>query len=269
MQATQWAPRNQTQTYQQPLLGTQQQQQPYNQYQVYSMPQQQQAQQQAQAPVQSAGHPQLDPKVQQQYMSFLHHATAAQFKPIKLYVLFNDPTSVSCIQMVRGNTDLDRQVEVVDAAPTGNRPKWLKGVPSLMDEKGQFFLGSECVMWIRYQASQSLAGVNETTGTAQISSDAPDAIDGAASLTGALGMASFVPQQLIADRDLMQTIDGNKAAQRFDQFMVTRQQMPIIAPPPGGGGQFGHSGGGGGVQPPQFPEQYQTQSVGRGGSAEK
>lgn len=107
MQSTQWTPRNQQQEKQ----------------------------------TQQSNAPALDPKIHQQYMSFLHHATAAQFKPIKLYVLFNDPTSVSCIQMVRENSDLDRQVEVVDAAPTGNRPKWLKGVPSLMDEKGQFYLG--------------------------------------------------------------------------------------------------------------------------------
>jgi transposase len=95
------------------------------------------------APTSQTAHqqPQLDPKIQQQYMAFLHHATAAQFKLIKLYVLFNDPTSVSCIQLVRANSDLDRQVEVIDAAPPGNRPNWLKGVPSLVDEKGQFFLG--------------------------------------------------------------------------------------------------------------------------------
>lgn len=98
-------------------------------------------------------------------MEFLSHATAAQFKPIKLYVIMNDPTSISCVQMVRSNTDLDRQVEVIDAAPVANRPSWLKGVPSLMNEKSQIYLGPECVMWIRYQSTQSLAGINETTGT--------------------------------------------------------------------------------------------------------
>jgi hypothetical protein len=44
-------------------------------------------------------------------------------------------------------------------------------------------------MWLRYQASQSVASVNETSGTAQISTEgaAPAAIDGAAALAGSLG----------------------------------------------------------------------------------
>jgi hypothetical protein len=75
-------------------------------------------------------------------------------------------------------------------------------------------------------------------------------------------MTSFVPQQMIADRDLIQSIDGNKAAQRFDQFIAARQQMPSIAPP-----SYGAPGAD--RVAAQFPEQYQTQQVGRGGSAEQ
>ena len=72
-----------------------------------------------------------------------------------------------------------------------------------MNESGQYFLGPECVMWIRYQASQSLAGINETTGTSQIMPGAPAAIDGTAALMGSIGMTSFVPQQNVSDRDLL------------------------------------------------------------------
>lgn len=72
---------------------------------------------------------------------------------------------------------------------------------------------------------------------------APAAIDGAAGLVGSLGMTSFVPQQIISDRDLMNTIDGNKAAQRFEHFLSDRNQMPAIAPPQYGGPQQGGQNG--------------------------
>jgi len=48
----------------------------------------------------------MDPALYQRYMEFLHHASAAQFKPCKLYVVFTDPTSVNCAEMVRNNIDL-------------------------------------------------------------------------------------------------------------------------------------------------------------------
>uniref|UniRef100_A0A6C0BNU8 Uncharacterized protein n=1 Tax=viral metagenome TaxID=1070528 RepID=A0A6C0BNU8_9ZZZZ len=298
MSSSQWRPRQQQvqQQWQQPQQPVQQQyynaqqvqyQQPqqqasyqqhqtsYQQYQQQPQVQQiqQQVQQYQQPPVQSPGAPQLDPQVHQQYMSFLQHATSAQFKPIKLYALMNDTTCMSCIQMVRANSDLDTQVEVVDAAPVQNRPPWLKGVPSLIDEKGQFFLGPECVMWIKYRNSQTLAGINETTGTTQVMAGAPAAVDGAAGMSGSLGMASFVPQQMISDRDLLNSIDGNKAAQRFENFMTARSQMPSIAPPPNYHPPqvAGGPGGAGGGQPqiPQLPAQYQPQQVGRGGAADQ
>lgn len=190
-------------------------------------------------------------------MSFLHHATAAQFKPVKLYVLLNDPVCVNCVQTIRTNVDLERQVEVIDVGRLQNRPTWLKGAPTLVDESGKIYLGSEAVMWIKYNASQSLAGVMESTGTASMNAGGgPAAIDGAAALTGSLGMASFVPQQVAGDQDIYQSIGGQRAEQRFDNYMIQRQHMARIAPPntqqvPGQGYQL--------------PPEYQPQQVGRGG----
>ena len=169
-------------------------------------------------------------------MDYVARATPGQFKPVKLYVNLNDPISIDCIRMVRANTDLERLVEVVDAysIPVQSRPQWLKGCPSLINEKNEIYIGPEAIMWIRYQSSQSLAGINESTGTAQIIPGAPAAIDGAANLTGSLGMTSFVPQEITSDNNLLQNIGGNRAAQRFEQFVQGRSQMPVIAPPQNG-----------------------------------
>lgn len=197
---------------------------------------------------------QLDAKIQQQYVNYMATATPGQFKAVKLYVLVNDPTSMDCVKAVRSNSDLDKQVEIIDALPVENRPSWLKGVPSLINETGQFFLGPECIMWIRYQASQSVSAISETIGYSQVIPGQPSAMDGSAALvSSSMSHTSMVPQHFVTDQELLRSIGGDKASQRFDGAMVNRDQINIPAAPGG-----------------MLPEQYRAQQVGRGnGNAEQ
>lgn len=197
----------------------------------------------------------LDAKTQADYRLYFEKATPGQFKPNKLYVLFNDKTSVECINAIRNNVDLDKRVEIIDAARVESRPPWLKGVPTLQDDERKLYLGPECVMWIRYQISETLASVNDSTGTAPIMQGMPHATDGIAKLSGTLNMTTFVPQQVVSDRDLMATLDQSKADQRFETINVARQQVPIVAPPPGWSGQ--QQGG-------NLPEGLRPEQVTRG-----
>ena len=192
---------------------------------------------------------------EKKYISYFSSATPAQFKPVKLYVLFNDATSKQCLQSVHTNSDLNRRVEVIDAARVENRPQWLKGVPSLMDESGQFFLGPECVMWIRYQANQAVSSVSEGTGVSQIMEGAPAVIDGTAKMAGSISKTSFVPQQMVSDRDLMQSMGGQ---QQYESAMTARAHAPQITPPSG-------------WTPGQkdVPKQFQPQQTRNNGNAEK
>lgn len=202
----------------------------------------------------------LDPGVQQKYVSYITTATPGQFKPIKLYVLPNDPTCMQCVTSVRANTDLDQKVEIIDATPLHNRPSWLKGVPSLMDNEGKFYLGPECVMWIRYQASQSLASIQEMSRTSDAMPGGPAVMDGAAALTrkGALTHTSSVPQQFVTDQDLLhQTIQqsgGRTHQMPLDQLTKSREQIQVAPPPGWRPGQ-------------QLPREFQPQQVARGGNA--
>ena len=77
-------------------------------------------------------------------------------KPIKLYVLLNDPTCINCVNMTHSYNHLDYKIEIIDVGPMFNRPNWLKGVPTLISEQKQPFLGPECVMWIRYYSIYKL-----------------------------------------------------------------------------------------------------------------
>lgn len=72
-------------------------------------------------------------------------------------------------------------------------------------------------------------------------------------------MTTFVPQQMVADRDLQRMIDGNRAAQRYDQFAQEYQQTPVINMPNGymPGMQL------------MMPEQYRSQQTRMGGHAEQ
>jgi hypothetical protein len=86
-------------------------------------------------------------------------------------------------------------------------------------------------------------------------------------------MTSFVPQQLVADQALINNIDGNRAAQRFDHFLADRNQMAAMPQPPQlygplGGGGIGPGPGGGGTLGTQLP--FEQIRVGRdNGQAEK
>lgn len=152
----------------------------------YQQPQQQQV------PIFVQGGPQIDARTHQQYMSFIQHASAAQFKPCKFYGIFNDPNCVACIQIIKSNGDLERLVEVVDVSRPENRPSWLRGVPGLQDDSGKFYLGAAAYQWLVWQNSQTCKGVNETVGVEQINAQAPAAIDGSASLAGKMTMTTFV-----------------------------------------------------------------------------
>lgn len=137
-------------------------------------------------------------------------------------MLFNDKTSQQCVEVVRANGDLDRQVEVVDAGRPENRPTWLTGVPSLLDESNSFFIGAQCVAWIKYYGTKTLRSINESTGTSQIMAGAPAAMDGSAVLSGAaLGSASFIPQESGADLT---------SVQQYAPPQQQQQQGPVQLP---------------------------------------
>lgn len=193
---------------------------------------------------------------EQKYLSYFSSATRAQFKQVKLYVLFDDPTCKQCLENVHTNSDLDKRIEVIDAARVSSRPPWLKGVPSLMDETGQFFLGPECVMWIRYQTNQTVASVSEGTGVSQIMAGTPAVIDGTAKMAGSISNASFVPQQMVSDQDLSRSI--GVTPQQYENALTSRSQAPTITPPSGWTpGQKG------------IPQQFQPQQTRNNGNAEK
>lgn len=151
----------QGQMMQQPFQGYQGQ--PQVQYYQYG----QQApfqQQQQQVPVFVSGAPQIDPRIHQQYMSFINHASAAQFKPCKFYGIFNDPVCVHCVTIIRSNADLERLVEVIDVSRPENRPSWLQGIPAIQDDAGKYYLGKQAVQWLEWQSKQTCKGINETQG---------------------------------------------------------------------------------------------------------
>ena len=162
-----------------------------------------------------------------QYLAYFASATPGQFKPIKMYILFNDATSIKCIQDVRKNIHIDKRVEIIDALQINPRPSWLKGVPSLCDEHGKLFIGSECIMWIQYHSSQTIASVTESTGVSQIMNGTPAAVDGTATMTGVLGNTSEVPQQLVTDNQLLQQVGINRSQQNLENIISNRESLTI------------------------------------------
>jgi hypothetical protein len=209
-----------------------------------------------------AGTAGVDAKLQQQYANYFKQVTPGQFKPVKLYILQTDKTCLECIKDVRAHGEIDRQVEIIDAAQVSRRPAWLKGVPTLQDQAGQVYLGSECVMWVKYQASQALSTINETSGTSQILAGTPDAIDGAAKLSNTSHLVSFIPESttLVTDTELPRQIGDSRAAQLFEQHLQERGTgaplKPLEMRPPMNGGRGGPVGG-------QLPPNLQPQAVGR------
>lgn len=186
----------------------------------------------------------------QEYAQYLAQATPGQFKPVKLYVLFNDATSQQCIRGVQQSSSLDRRVEIIDVGQPQYRPHWLKGVPSIMNEEKKFYLGPEAVMWVRYQAKQALAAVNESNGISQIMTSAPAAVDGIASRAGVLLQTSAVEQKMVSDQDVFQSV-RNGANRGYDS--VAARPEPKIQNP----GQQA------------LPEQFRPQATQRGGNMEQ
>lgn len=214
-----------------------------------------QQQQHNMPPVFAQNAPPIDPRVYEQYKAFLAHATPGQMKPNKLYVVLGEQMCLMCLQKVRASSDLEKMVEVIDVSSRESRPPWLQGVPTLVETyTSKKFEGNEALQWLHYQSSQTPAGVQEITGLSQTGGGGPAAIDGASKLSGILANTSFVPQQLVSDRDILSMVGPGRASDRIDSFLQQRAQMPVILPPPqqimiNNNGQY------------LLPEQYRAQQV--------
>ena len=190
----------------------------------------------------------LDPENQKR-LDMIKAATSAEFKLYKLYVLFNDPVSVKCVQMVRSNSDLDKYVEIINVVEI-EKPRWLTGVPAMVDDQKRIYLGKECEMWIKYEASKTMAGIAECSGHSEIQEGLPKVMDGAAALAGVLNMTSFVPQDMVSDLDLINRLN-NRDGRGYDSIIQSRNSVAV---------------------PPQNPNREHlglpTQQIGRGNQEE-